>query len=80
MDLNIEDLKCQTSINYDKMLCNCKNVSYRQAYTVIVADKLTTVESVSEKTQACTGCGGCKEKIEHLLEYAKKNEYAPLDF
>ncbi|TXJ40137.1 (2Fe-2S)-binding protein [Brachyspira pilosicoli] len=80
MDLNIEDLKCQTSINYDKILCNCKNVSYRQVYSAIAADKLTTVESVSEKTQACTGCGGCKEKIEHLLEYVKKNEYAPLNF
>ena len=55
MDLNIEDLKCQTSINYDKMLCNCKNVSYRQAYSAIAADKLTSVESVSEKTQAGTG-------------------------
>ena len=32
MDLTIEDLKCQTALNYDKELCVCKKVSYRTIY------------------------------------------------
>lgn len=78
MDLNIEDLKCQTALNYDKILCICKNVSYRTAYNEIIANKLTKVEELAEKTGASTGCGGCVNRIESLLEYAKKNNYEPL--
>jgi len=78
MEFNIEDLKCQTSINYDKTLCNCKSVSYKVAYKEIAEAKLTSVESLAEKTGASTGCGGCVEKIKNLLEYAKKNNYEPL--
>lgn len=78
MDLTIEDLKCQTALNYDKELCHCKKVSYRTIYKEIVENKLTTVESIAEKTSASTGCGGCVNRIESLIEYAKKNNYEPL--
>ncbi len=78
MDLTIEDLKCQTALNYDKELCICKKVSYRTIYKEIVENKLITVESIAEKTTASTGCGGCVNRIESLIEYAKKNNFEPL--
>ncbi len=80
MEYNLEYLKNQTSINYDKTLCNCKNVSYRDAYKIIADNKLTALEEVIEKTQASAGCGGCKERILSLLEYAKTNNYESLNF
>lgn len=80
MEYNLEYLKNQTSINYDKTLCYCKNVSYRDAYKIIADNKLTALEEVIEKTQASTGCGGCKERILSLLEYAKTNNYESLNF
>ncbi|WP_295153751.1 (2Fe-2S)-binding protein [uncultured Brachyspira sp.] len=80
MEYNLEYLKNQTSINYDKTLCYCKNVSYRDAYKIIADNKLTALEEVIEKTQASAGCGGCKERILSLLEYAKTNNYESLNF
>ncbi|CRF35208.1 Conserved hypothetical protein [Brachyspira suanatina] len=79
MEYDVEYLKNQTSINYDKTLCYCKNVSYRDAYRTIAENKLTTLEDVVAKTQASTGCGGCKDRILSLIEYAKKNNYEPLN-
>ncbi|MEI0447701.1 (2Fe-2S)-binding protein [Brachyspira intermedia] len=79
MEYDVEYLKNQTSINYDKTLCYCKNVSYRDAYKAIADNKFTTLEEVVAKTQASTGCGGCKDRILSLLEYAKKNNYEPLN-
>ena len=79
MEYDVEYLKNQTSINYDKTLCYCKNVSYRYAYKAIAENKLTTLEEVVEKTQASTGCGGCKDRILSLIEYAKTNNYEPLN-
>ena len=78
MELTLEDLKCQTSINYDKMLCFCKQVSYRDAYNAIVKHKITTLEELVKITGVSTGCGGCHNKAEKLLEYAKKCQYEPL--
>ena len=80
MEHDVEYLKNETSINYDKTLCYCKNVSYRTAYTAIAENKLTSIEEVIEKTAASTGCGGCKERILSLIEYAKTNNYEPLNF
>ncbi len=79
MELNLEDLKCQTSINYDKMLCFCKSVSYRDAYNTIITHKITTLEELVKLTGVTTGCGGCKSKAERLLEYAQKCNFAPLN-
>ncbi|EKV58048.1 (2Fe-2S)-binding protein [Brachyspira hampsonii] len=79
MGYDVEYLKNQTSINYDKTLCYCKNVSYRDAYKVIADNRLTKLEEVVEKTQASTGCGGCKDRITSLIEYAKNNNYEPLN-
>lgn len=78
MELNIEDLKCQTALNYDKIICFCKNVSYRTVYKEIIENKFDEVEHIAEKTSATTGCGGCVGRIESLIEYAKKNDYKPL--
>lgn len=79
MGYDIEFLKNQTSINYDKMLCYCKNITYREAYKIIADNKLTAAEEVAKMTQASTGCGGCKERITSLIEYAKQNDYKPLE-
>ena len=51
---------------------------YRTIYKEIVENKLITVESIAEKTTASTGCGGCVNRIESLIEYAKKNNFEPL--
>lgn len=79
MEYDVEYLKNQTSINYNKTLCFCKNVSYRDAYRVISENKLIKLEDLAEKTHVSTGCGECKDRAASLLKYAEKNNYEELN-
>jgi len=49
-------------------VCNCKSVDRGAIEDTILEYGLTTVEAVSEKTQAGTGCGSCSGKLGKILE------------
>jgi len=51
----------------DHLVCSCQVVSSGEIRAAIAEHSLTTVEAVSERTGAATGCGGCRPDVEALL-------------
>jgi ferredoxin-nitrate reductase len=51
----------------DHLVCSCQVVSSGAIRAAIAEFSLTTVEAVSERTGAATGCGGCRPDVEELL-------------
>ena len=51
----------------DQLVCSCQVVSSGEIRAAIAEFELTTVEAVSERTGAATGCGGCRPDVEALL-------------
>ena len=51
----------------DHLVCSCQTVSRGEIVAAIGTHRLTTVEEVSERTGAATGCGGCRPEVEALL-------------
>jgi len=58
MDRNLEDEK----------LCMCFDVSENEVRRVITENGLTSVEEVTNFTKAGGGCGGCKDRIQAILD------------
>ena len=56
----------------DKTLCFCMGLTENEVRDAIISNKLKTVEEVGEATKAGTGCGGCKENIQKLLDEINK--------
>ena len=56
----------------DKTLCFCMGLTDSEVRDAIISKKLKTVEEVGEATKAGTGCGGCKENIQKLLDEINK--------
>ncbi len=52
----------------DEIICHCMDVSRGEIIKAIKEKGLTTVEEVQDETDAGTGCGGCVEDIEEILE------------
>jgi bacterioferritin-associated ferredoxin len=52
----------------DEIICNCMDVTRGAIIKAIKEKGLTTVEEVSDATDAGTGCGGCVEQIEEILK------------
>jgi NAD(P)H-nitrite reductase large subunit len=50
----------------DHLVCSCQVVS-RGEIVAAIGEGLTTLEQVSERTGAATGCGGCRPDVEALL-------------
>lgn len=50
----------------DKIVCRCKNVSYRDIRKAMI-EGARTLEEIKEMTGAGTGCGGCCGEIEKIL-------------
>jgi len=50
----------------DHLVCSCQTVSRGEIVAAIGAGS-ETVEAVSERTGAATGCGGCRPDVEALL-------------
>lgn len=50
----------------DRIVCNCKNVSYIDIRKAMI-NGARTVEEIKEMTGAGTGCGGCVPEIEKIL-------------
>jgi NAD(P)H-nitrite reductase large subunit len=51
----------------DHLVCSCQVVARSDIVAAICTHRLTTVEGVSERTGAATGCGGCRPDVEALL-------------
>jgi nitrogenase molybdenum-cofactor synthesis protein NifE len=59
-------------------VCQCNGVARGTIEDAIVAGGLTTVEAISEQTQAGTGCGSCIGKLDKILETQERwNPAAP---
>ncbi len=56
----------------EEMVCNCYQVTKQEIVDAIQSKKLKTVEEVGEATNAGTGCGGCQETIQEILNSLNK--------
>lgn len=56
----------------DEIVCNCFQVTKGEIIEAIKEKKLTTVEQVGEATNAGTGCGGCQDTIQEILDEINK--------
>lgn len=56
----------------NETVCYCMNVTLEQVEEAIKKYNLKTVEEVGKKTQAGTGCGGCKDRIKRILDSINK--------
>ena len=55
-------------MNRDEIICNCMDVTRGTIVDAIKAKGLTTVQEVSDETGAGTGCGGCVDDIQAILD------------
>jgi len=51
-----------------EIICHCFEVSREEFENAIREKGLKTVEEVGEATNAGTGCGGCQEQIQEILD------------
>ena len=51
-----------------EIICHCFEVSREEIENAIREKGLKTVEKVGEVTNAGTGCGGCQEQIQEILD------------
>lgn len=51
-----------------EIICHCFEVSREEIEKAIQEKGLKTVEEVGENTNAGTGCGGCQEEIQEILD------------
>lgn len=56
----------------NETICNCMGVTRGEIIDAIKEKGLTTVEQVSEATEAGTGCGGCLDEIQTILDKVNK--------
>ena len=54
--------------NGDELVCSCQAVPRAAIESAIRANALTTVEQVGRQTHAGTGCGGCRPRVQALLD------------
>ena len=52
----------------DEKLCMCFDVSENEVRRVITENGLTSVEEVTNFTKTGGGCGGCKDRIQAILD------------
>ncbi|GHV34538.1 hypothetical protein FACS1894178_2240 [Bacteroidia bacterium] len=49
-------------------ICHCMGVSRDEIVRAIKEKGLKTVDEVGDETQAGTGCGGCQDDIQAILD------------
>jgi ferredoxin-nitrate reductase len=64
--------------NGDELVCSCQAVPRATIAAAIRANALTSVEQVGRHTQAGTGCGGCRIRMQALLDEAEAAAVAEL--
>ena len=52
----------------EEIICNCMQVTRGEIIDAIKAKGLKTIEEVGDETSAGTGCGGCHDKIQEILD------------
>ena len=52
----------------NETICNCMDVTRGEIIDAINENGLKSVEEVGETTGAGTGCGGCQELIQEILD------------
>ncbi len=57
----------------NEVVCNCFGVSRGEIEEAIRTKNLKTVDQVGEVTNAGTGCGGCQEEIQKILDSINKH-------
>lgn len=55
-------------MNLNKIVCECFGVTNGQIRDA-VWEGATTLEEVAEKTGAGTGCGGCNDDLQRLVDF-----------
>lgn len=63
--------KKEASMDLDKVVCVCQNVTNGMIKDAVEAGA-KTFEEVQEVTGAGTVCGGCAENVQHLVEQFTK--------
>ncbi|MDR2475146.1 MAG: (2Fe-2S)-binding protein [Bacteroidales bacterium] len=51
----------------EETVCHCMGVNYGEIMNAIETGNLKTIEEVGEATGAGTGCGGCQDMIQDIL-------------
>ena len=64
-------------VRREKRVCKCHNVNVGALEDAISAGSLTTVEALAEATHASTGCGGCRDTLEQMIEVANAGGAVP---
>ena len=64
--------------NGDELICSCQAVPRATIEAAIRANALTTAEQVARHTQAGTGCGGCRVRVQALLAEMEEAAVAEL--
>jgi NAD(P)H-nitrite reductase large subunit len=54
-----------------EIICFCYGIT-RQEIVEAALQGADSIEKIREKTKANTGCGGCQNEVEALLEWVKK--------
>lgn len=54
-------------MDINEEICHCMGVSRKEIIEAITTKGLKTVEQVGEETSAGTGCGGCQDTIQDIL-------------
>lgn len=52
----------------DVIICHCNEVYRSEIVRAVREKELKTVEEVGEETLAGTGCGGCQDDIQAILD------------
>ena len=56
----------------DILICSCNEIYKSEIVKAIKEKGLKTVEEVGEETTAGTGCGGCVDEIQEILDEINK--------
>ncbi len=52
----------------DEIICHCMDVTRGDIINAIKEKGLKTIDEVGEATEAGTGCGGCHDDIQAILD------------
>ncbi|MDD4610011.1 MAG: (2Fe-2S)-binding protein [Bacteroidaceae bacterium] len=56
----------------DILICSCNEIYKSEIVKAIKEKGLKTVEEVGDETTAGTGCGGCMDEIQEILDEVNK--------
>ncbi|HEV7774553.1 MAG TPA: molybdopterin-dependent oxidoreductase [Conexibacter sp.] len=72
------DGEAGAAVNGDELVCSCQAVPRATIAAAIRANALTSLEQVGRHTQAGTGCGGCRVRVQALLDEVEAATLAEL--